>query len=278
MRYIIFFLNFKANLVQSFSSIKLNLFLCIIVSLGSTTLCKEISISRPSINETKSTTKQSESSISRPSRSETKPTESFISRPSISETKSTTKQSESSISRPSTSEIKPTTRETELSISKTAKTISANATAISTTSTMPVGDSKKIEFHFKPHFIVDKDKEFIESLFAIAKEISYPPFINAIIIAKDGLFTPRSLAVQVEAYVIYEDLSTISKENLQNLLEKVRQLKNKSTVCCLLFDLSSVSTIVNFSSCSFYGCREPLQTILGERAVSNSGPIKKLGI
>ena len=138
----------------------------------------------------------------------------------------------------------------------------------------PVADSKRIALPFKLNRIKKCDQAFIESLFAISDKISNLPFDSAILIGKKSLFTAQILAAKIKGVVIYEDLSTISKENLTKLLEKVRKLKNESTVCCLMFDLSSVSASVNLSSCSFYGCNKPLNSVI--RIISYNHPMERI--
>ena len=143
-----------------------------------------------------------------------------------------------------------------------------------TASAKVANDCRRIALPFKLDCINGNGKTFVESLFAISDDFSNQPFYNAIIIGKKSILASQILAIKIKGEAIYADLSTISKENLTKLLEKVRQLKKKFTVCCLLFDLASVSTTVNLSACSFYGCEEPLQSVLKE--MSNSDQIERI--
>ena len=144
------------------------------------------------------------------------------------------------------------------------------APTIPRSSAKSVSHRKRIALPFKLNSIDNKYDAFVKSLFEISDKISYPPYSNALIIGKKQLLTQEILAAQVEAYVIYEDLTTISKETMAKFLEKVRKLKREFTVCCLFFDLSSVSTTVTSpSACSLYDCNETLQSTFREVSSSN---------
>ena len=187
-------------------------------------------------------------------------------KPTVEEIKSAAPTTESMISAKSIVEV------TKSVVSTTAPMISTKPTT-TIPATSSKSDTKRIALS-KLNSIKDMDKISIEEFFSISDTISRPTFINAILVGKKNLFIREILAAKIEGNAIYGDLSTISKENLTKLLEKVRQLKNQYTVCCLLFDLSSVSTTVNHSACFFYGCENPLQSVCV--GVSSNDQIKRI--
>ena len=230
--------------------------------IGATTSCKEISIDSPSIKDLKekveATTSCKEISINCPS---------IIT--DLKENVEATISCKELFINPLS--IGDDLKEGVPVTSPLCKAISTNPTTIPA---KVVSNFKRIELPFKLQNINQIDKSFVESLFVISDKISHPSFVNAIIIGKKDLFATEILSAKIEGDAIYEDLSIINKENLAKLLEKVRQMRSKFTVCCLLFDLSSVSTTVNLNACSFYGCKETLHSVFGGE--SNKNKIERI--